>query len=612
MNSPAQTRSVSSIAGALVLGLAAIYLIPFHVPVYDGLSDSYMFGYSNRTATLLIAAFTLGFALWTRGMEFRLPDGTVGDRFQQARNLAIACSILGCILFWMIGRAVMPLLESQYFLDRYAMYGMGGKPYADFTFDYGPLMFYLPVWVAGLCRLSLADGYYLTWLLQWALGTWVLWKVVEVAARGTQHGRAIFLLLWAFFLTGMPDSGTNYTPLRFCTTLALALAVHHLHAQGAPKVQVFGVACVGAAAMLFFSPEQGIAFTIGTILFFVLCVRPTRGDLLVGVAGFIVCVVFVFWAAYRLGMLRNVAAVGGGTLNFPLLFSFQTVTLLLLLLSAGCIVIASFRTGTSGGPLLYLICVSLVSAPAAFSRADVGHIVLNTLGALLAALVVLSQYPALWRWTWTSFVVLLVLSTYGKFTWYKGAVQFAIHDVVFGTQYHSPEVTWIYTTVYKASHRDAEARLEQLSVLLQDDEAAGTPLPAGSSLLAPLGAQRRITPPPDGIHIVTGRYPWLFPMSSLAPIDEKIAEIEAHPDWPLLLPSRKAQACVFNPDGERRSLRKFLLAPYIPPPLHTLEAGAPLCDYINSHFALSHYASPLPRSFVWVRKGDVAAATGPN
>ncbi len=607
MKVPIQNRSVSSVLIVLALGLSAIYLVPFHVPVHDGLSDSYLFGYSNRTATVLLLAFILGFALWTRGLGLRLPDPVADPthRFRSTGFFAIVFSAIGCALFWMLARILGPLMESQYFLDRYAMFGMGARLYRDFEFDYGPLMFYPSVWIAHLCHLSLGNGYFLEWSIQWALGTWVLWKVVEFAARGTSHGRAIFLLLWAFFLTAIPDSGLNYTPLRFCATLAFALAVHSLYARGASNFATFSLASLGATVMLLYSPEQGIAFTLGTILFFVLCVRPARLNLIAGLACFVLTMSIVFCMALRFGVLGNVATVGGGTLDFPLLFCLQSLVLLLLLLVAGCAFIAGFRAHASQGPLLYLICLSLVSAPAAFSRADIGHIIINTLGALIAALVVLSQYRAIWRWTWPAFAIMILLATYGKFTLYKGTIQIQVHEAVFGTQFYSPEVDKVYTTIYKLTHRNARLRLDQLRASLNgNSDPDAVPLPPRTRLLAPLGVQRRLTPPPDGIQIVTGRYPWLFPTTSTAPIQQKIAEMEAHTDWPLLLPSLGPQRCVFDPNEERNSLRKFLLAPYLPPPRHILDAGKPLCDYLNANYIPSSYASPVPRSFVWVRKSN--------
>ena len=464
MIAPVQKKSMPSILAVAALGLSAVYLLPYLVPVHDGLSFSYLVGFSNRTAVLLLLSFILGFALWTRGLGLRLPDPAdpTGASYWRIGAVAIVLSAFGCAFFWLFARSVAPLMESQYFLDRYAMFGMGARLYRDFEFDYGPLMFYPSIWIARLCHISLGNGYFLSWGLQWALGTWALWKMVAGAARGTRHGRTIFLLLLAFFLTGLPDSGMNYTPLRFCATLLFALGIHSLFARGASIFAIFGLASAGATALLLYSPEQGIAFTIGTIFFFAVCVRPARTSLLVGLGAFAIIMSIVFWLALRSGVLGNVADVGGGGLDFPLLFSFQSLVLLLLLLVAGCAFIASLRAHTSQGPLLYLICLSIVSAPAAFSRADIGHIIINTLGALIAALVVLSQYRTIWRWTWPAFAIMILLATYGKFTLYKGMIQTQVHVAVFGKQYYSPEVDKVYTTIYKLTHRNAQARLDRI------------------------------------------------------------------------------------------------------------------------------------------------------
>jgi hypothetical protein len=43
INVPEQNRSLPAIVIALLLGLSAVYWIPYYVPVRDGLSYSYMF-----------------------------------------------------------------------------------------------------------------------------------------------------------------------------------------------------------------------------------------------------------------------------------------------------------------------------------------------------------------------------------------------------------------------------------------------------------------------------------------------------------------------------------------------------------------------------------------
>ena len=170
-------------------------------------------GFNNRAAILLFLAFTFSFALWSRGLGLTLPNPSRESdySFRRTGQIAIACSILASIFVWVCNIPLGPIGEGQYFFDRNEMLRIGGHLYRDFSFDYGPLMFYPPSWIAHLFRLSLAHSYYIAWILQWALGTWTLWKTVQIATRGSRHGRTIFWLLWSFFLAGVIASGLNTT-----------------------------------------------------------------------------------------------------------------------------------------------------------------------------------------------------------------------------------------------------------------------------------------------------------------------------------------------------------------------------------------------------------------
>jgi hypothetical protein len=599
------------ICAALAGGLFAIYFIPFHVPVHDGLSISYLLGFSNRAAFLVFLIFAFSFALWTRGLGLRLPNPSEepGHSFRRTGQVAIACSILGGILVWLCTIPIGPVGEAQYFFNRSEMFRMGAHLYRDFSFDYGPLMFYPPIWIARFCNLSVANSYYVAWILQWGLGTWTLWKTVQAATRGSKHGRVLFLLLWMFFLPALMDSGSNYTPLRFSATLATALGIHHLFTRGAPNIVTFGLAAIGATAFLFYSPEQGIAFTLGTILFFAICVRPPRKDKLVGLASFALVMFPVFWIALRMGVFGNVLTAGGGGLNFPLLISFQTLVLLLLLIVAGCAAIASFHDRTSQHPLLYLICISLVCLPAAFSHADIGHIFVNTLGAMIAALTVLSQYRRIWRWTWPSFAVVILLATLSHVAFYRRPIEIRLEERAFSNQYHSAMAEKFYTIYLKKIKGESRAqrRIEELRAILFIDPGAPH-LPFQAHLLAPLGVPGMMSPYVGDPQIVTGRYPWLFPLGNTTAVQEKIAELQARPDWPLILPSDRPLSCDDDPDYLRHFLKMILYAPYVPRARNQLKAAEPFCKFINTHYILSTYAAPVPSYHIWVRKGNASAA----
>jgi hypothetical protein len=609
---PVQSRSVASIVAALALGVTAIYLIPFHVPVHDW-SVSYVFGFSNRAAIVVFLSFALGFALWTRGLGLNLPDPQRGRGFSSARirNLAVVSSVLGCVFIWILSQPVAAMGEAQYFLDRYDMARTGARIYQDFTFDYGPLMFYPALWIARVGHLSVANAHYLAWALQWALGTWILWKVVESAAADTEHGRTIFLLLWGFFLPSLTDSGPNYTPLRFAGTLCLALAVCNLYARGASNFVTFGLAVAGASVLLFYSPEQGIAFTFGTILFFLICVRPTNGRTMVGVACFVVGVTGVAWAALKVGVLNNIHTVGGGALNLPLIFSYQTLVLLILLIVSACVWVAAFRQHRSGHPLVYLLCLSLASLPAAFSHVDAGHIIINTLGALIATLVVLSQYPSIWRWTVPAFAIALLLAGYGHLRGYPDWLRAQARTAAFGQQCHSSRAEKIYIKFIRwtKSPDAAAARINQLRAdEAREVEPDASHLPSGTRLFAPMGIERRIGPFQDDPDIVSGRYP-VFPfITAPAFVDEKIAELKSYSDWPILLSAHLN--CEIDPAGLRQGVKRVLFVPYMPVGKHQVSVAMPFCEYVHAHYIQSTFFSPVPGSSIWVPAGSTAAIAG--
>lgn len=595
-----QSRSPVSLFIVLALGFCAVYCVPFLVPVHDGISDSYLFGFSNRTALLLMSVFTFGFAVWTRGLELKLPDrnGRSGPSLYRTGVVITALVVTCASVIWLVAKVLIPSGESQYFIDRYAMYRAGWHIYRGFEFDYGPLMFYPALWVSRLLHISTGNAYFLCWILQWVLGTWLLLFAISVAAKGTAYGRTIFLLLIAIFLPALTSEGSNYTPLRFSGSLASAAWVFVLYNRGASNLMTFGFACCSATAILFYSPEQGIAFTIGTVLFFVVCVRSRRA--IQGIVCFGVVMVVVFSLAVRLRVLDNVLTVGGGTLNFPLLISFQSLFLLLLLLIAGCVFVASFRLHRSNDLLAYLICLSLISTPAAFSRADVGHIVINTLGALIAALVVLSQYPAPWRVACTSFVLLDILVGYGQISGFVKSTRTQLHGAVFRTRYYSAGLDKAYTGLYRATHRNSESHLNELrAAALRDLRPDLLRLSKQSPLWAPFGFPRRISEANDDPEVITGRYPFLFAISSTKEINDKVAELRSHPDWPIVVPFPEKTSCVEDPNEIRKGLKGILIVPYVPKPVHRVYAGAPLCDYINANYHAGNFAPPAPGYFIW-------------
>jgi hypothetical protein len=483
------------------------------------------------------------------------------------------------------------------------MYRMFGNPYKAFTFYYGPIMFYLPVGIAWIAHCSLPNAYYASLAVEWPLGTWALWKTVTLASRGTRRGREIFLLCWLFFISSLTGNGANYTPLRFTITLVFAMSVENLYRRGSSMLITFGLASLGIFASLFFSPEQGISFFIGTLLFFSVCVRDRRPGTLLGLAGFTFAFAVAAVAAWRMGNFSSIAAISGGSLDFPLAVSYLTIVPLLLIIIGGCVIVAGFRNRTTNHPVLYLICVSVVTVPAALSRADPGHIIINTLGVFIAALVVLSQYPAVWRWTRGAVAVLVLLFIVGMWG-YVRYLRSQLLVAAFSTRYHSPLAERLLSDgLHLVEGARADARMDQLrSSHTEQPNPNGRTLPPRIGLMAPMAVPLRMVSYPGDPQIIQGRT--VYPLTSLSVVQEKIAELAVHKNWPLLVPYAKFANCDVDPSALRSNLEAVLGAPYIPLPRHQLVGMVPLCNYINANYTPSAFVSPVPGFYVWVPRGE--------
>jgi hypothetical protein len=584
------------LVSVFTLGLAAIFIVPFWIPVHDGISVSYIFGFNNKAAIALLLLFALAFGLWSRGLGLALPNpaASVDRPFQITGRIAVALTLVTCLLVWWASQAAVSR-EGVYFLDRLEMFRMGGRVYRDFIFDYGPLMFYLPVWISRITGASLPNGYFLAWTVQWVFGTWALWKIVAATARGTEHGRTIFLLFWAFWLSALLDCGTNYTPFRFCGSLIAALAVERLYSNCRSLLPAFGTAIGAAVFLVFFSPEQGIGFSIGTIGFFLLGARCWRPGTLPLLALFTLASATAVAVAIRLGALDSVFVFGGGALDFPVLPTIQTVVLISLLVIAGCVAIRALLAGEPLRPLVYLVCVAVPALPAAFGRADVGHIVINSEGALIAALVGLSQYPKVWRWAALSFAVVVLLAWHGHPTFQNFVAKVAAATSI---QDGSSPIARFAATFADAS---LPGRIEQFRAWKSVQSNPQSPkLPSRTKLLAPLGFRLRIAPLPGDPQIWSGKYAGILPYAGTRQLFEKIAELRSNPDTPLILPA--TLGCQSQSSEMIGSLQSLLVAPWMPPLRNTGLTGIALCDFILTAYTVSDYAPPVPGYRISVRK----------
>ena len=113
-------------------------------------------------------------------------------------------------------------------------------------------------------------GYYTWWILQWILGTAILWAAIRLVELPLLRRRAVFWLLFAIQLSAIIDEGTAYTPTRTIGSAFFVVLVAWLLNRGRTSmlVPVTATLCVGAALAI--SPEQGIAVFSGLLAWFIL------------------------------------------------------------------------------------------------------------------------------------------------------------------------------------------------------------------------------------------------------------------------------------------------------------------------------------------------------
>jgi hypothetical protein len=594
-------RNKFAVGAALVAGLLAIFLIPLHVSVKPGISDAYMVGFNTRACLLLIALVSLGFAIWTQGLGLSLPEARPESGLStRILWLTLVLTVLAGLAVSIAVRTSGPSNEASYFADRYLMYQSGGRLFRDFEFSYGPLMFYLPIWISRSAHLSMTDSYLLAWLLQWVAGIVVLWKLVGLAAGGSRQGQAIYLLFWGSFAGALLDVGTNYTPLRFTSGPLLAFLVYRLYVLRSSSLLAFALAAMSIPLLMFYSPEQGLCFAAASILFFLLNLAPRRPGFIAGFVLVIVSLAASLLLANRIGLLQTMGSFKGGGFSFPLVLSLQNMFLLLLLMIAVCGVWGTLRKGRFDHPLFFLCLLAGALTPAAFSRSDPGHIIINTLGALLTGFVVLMPHRIAWRSAkYTFFVLFVLLSNLVHIYNARGLALTPIRHALVQNGARDGFLRRFYAHGMELANGRMKAQ-QKLAAL----DAYAVNASAGRSgsvpMLAPLGGQPQSFDAAR-FHVLSGRYAGLLPLMNSTEPREKIQEIEAHPDLPLVLPAGDQFKCLYSDHQERVMLESVLTPIYLPNFVHAVTLAQPLCDYIEAHYRRTSMAAPEPSSEVWIR-----------
>jgi hypothetical protein len=258
VSSGTRRASGSDLIGLLLLGL--IFYLPYFVPQKPTASVSYLFGYNNRAAVVLLLVFSVGFAIWNRGCGIKLQPAVGEGKKVSRKVLAICLAIQTAVCLAMVSLvgALGGFFESAYEIDRTGLLAQGKAPYVGFEWPFGASFVYGPLWLARLLHTSLGSGYYVFWVAASVAGVALLAKVIDLLNYPSLRKTSIFVLFFLAYLPAVVGMGVHYTWLRYMAPLYCILQVHRVGKAG--RGGFAAVLAVGfTAALLLLSPEMAIA-----------------------------------------------------------------------------------------------------------------------------------------------------------------------------------------------------------------------------------------------------------------------------------------------------------------------------------------------------------------
>ena len=403
---------------------AGVFALPFAVPTHN-VSPSGLSGYSNHAALIALILGVLIFAFAKRAQAiFLVPAESEEKLSAVVVAIFVVAAVAGCAMVWATAARTQPAMEACYFLDRLHELQLGGRPFLDFTFDYGPLLLYPSAWMSRASGISLAGAYYLAWTTQWVLGLAAL-AFVTNSLRGSRQAKTwAFALCTTLWLTSVVDSGAQYTPLRFIGGSVAAVVALRLYTTG--RRFAWPVWCiVGFVALFLYSTEQGLAFLLATVAFFLVCSSGPRPWL--GLVTFAAACAFVVVLGNRYHLLDSIRIFGGGAYDLPLLLTPTTAAWLFCMLIAAMLGVHAWVAQRRSLLELYLLFIAAAGLPAAVGRADSGHLFINTLPAVLIVTVCLFEVAGTRRALATTAWTLVIYSAFALHFWSFRRVLFTRH-----------------------------------------------------------------------------------------------------------------------------------------------------------------------------------------
>jgi hypothetical protein len=406
---PPIQQSTRHRVAALALTIGAltavgVFLLPFlFPPSHPSLSAAYTAGFSNRVAAL--AAAFVGLLSFALAWKFQLYPRRTEDPDRESTPLwlvltcAAASAAFTAAVAYLLCRAELASVDNRYFLeymDDVSRYHQ--RIYTDFSFAYGPLLLYFPLWMHSLLRplhIGMEGSYYITLTIADVLGLVIAWFTLE-ALPLSRKVKSITLCMFAI-MSMCPVMGLNYTLVRFLAPFSTLLFASRIKN---PLLLALAFS-FGEALQLGISPELGFAFAAGAC-FYAICMTAKHGRAWISaiVAPLLGAGVFLWVAGPH--YLDSIRYYSHGDLSliveplgYVILFLVATAWLVPQMLAG------AFREHRPEAVLLAslsVVCLGLL--PPAFGRCDPLHVFFNGAGMFALASVAISGYSRDARRLW--------------------------------------------------------------------------------------------------------------------------------------------------------------------------------------------------------------------
>jgi hypothetical protein len=364
------------------------------------------------------------------------------------------------------------------------------------------------------------------------------------------------------------------------------MLVYALHQRRHSPAVVVSVAVVCAAIATGVSPEHGIAFMIGTTLFFVLCVKTRPVGFWPSIAGMGLCFLAIVAIAERVGIYTTLHTFSSGGDNLPILPLPGVICVLALFLVAACVAYRAFQLKQTESLSIYLLCICLFGLPSCFGRADPGHMQIGAFSALIIAVLALSRYPRVLLFAAIPFLYWdATPQLCNEFTPICRQVMYRIFDP---SQRSGLPFRYSVRILHRL-HCDPERKiLEAKAARYFNNQRPIPELPDGTIINAPWGMTRNVFDDQSG-KVDYGYFFGLQCMFLPSQVDSIIHWLQAHPERKLLIPKAEhlwpfsPLRCYAYDEGDSPEF-SYLYGLHWASPKRQMQVVFPLCDYVKAHY----------------------------